>query len=161
MNEHMKKALEMAFKGMESGQGGPFGAAIVQNNAIIACSHNKVLATNDPTMHAEVAAIREATQKLGRFDLSDCEIYSTCQPCPMCLGAIFWAKIPKLYYGCDENDAAEIGFDDAFIYEAIRGGLFSAGGNENQDKLEIEKIDRAECLEAFKAWSEKEDKKQY
>jgi len=155
MNEHMKKALEMAFKGMESGQGGPFGAAVVKNSEIIACSHNQVLATNDPTMHAEIAAIRAATKELGRFDLSDCEIYSTCQPCPMCLGAIFWAKIPKLYYGCDENDAAEIGFDDAFIYEAIRGGL------NNQNKLKIKKIDRAECLEAFKAWSEKEDKNMY
>ncbi|MCL2637111.1 MAG: nucleoside deaminase [Oscillospiraceae bacterium] len=155
MNLHMKKALEEAFKGMESGQGGPFGAAIVQENTIIACSHNQVLATNDPTMHAEIAAIRIAADKLGRFDLSDCEIYSTCQPCPMCLGAIFWAKIPKLYYGCNENDAAEIGFDDAFIYEAIRGGI------ESQDRLKIEIIDREECLKAFKAWEEKEDKRQY
>jgi guanine deaminase len=155
MNKFMKKALDEAFKGMESGQGGPFGAVIVQNDAIIACSHNQVLATNDPTMHAEIAAIRIAAEKLGRFDLSDCEIYSTCQPCPMCLGAIFWAKIPKLYYGAGEDDAAAIGFDDAFIYEAIRGGL------DNQERLKIELIDREECLKAFKAWEEKEDKMQY
>ncbi|MDR2533070.1 MAG: nucleoside deaminase [Oscillospiraceae bacterium] len=155
INAFMKTALDFAFRGMESGQGGPFGAVIVQNNAIIAAAHNKVLATNDPTMHAEIAAIREATQKLGRFDLSDCEIYSTCQPCPMCLGAIFWAKIPKLYYGCDENDAADIGFDDRFIYEAIRGGLY------NQDKLKIKMIDREACLKAFEAWENKQDKRRY
>ncbi|MCL2697494.1 MAG: nucleoside deaminase [Oscillospiraceae bacterium] len=155
MNRFMKKALEEAFKGMESGQGGPFGAAVVQNGEIIACSHNKVLVSNDPTMHAEIAAIRIAAEKLGRFDLSDCEIYSTCQPCPMCLGAVFWAKIPKLYYGCSENDAAEIGFDDAFIYETIRGGF------ESQDKLKIEVTDREECLKAFRAWEEKEDKTMY
>ena len=155
MNSYIKKALEEAFKGMESGQGGPFGAVIVQNGEIIAAAHNKVLATNDPTMHAEIAAIRQASAKLGRFDLSDCEIYSTCQPCPMCLGAVFWAKIPKLYYGCTESDAEEIGFDDKFIYEAIRTGL------ENQDKLKIETLGRQECLEAFKAWEEKQDKQKY
>jgi guanine deaminase len=155
MNSYMKKALEEAFRGMESGQGGPFGAVIVQNGEIIAAAHNKVLATNDPTMHAEIAAIRQASAKLGRFDLSDCEIYSTCQPCPMCLGAVFWAKIPKLYYGCTESDAEEIGFDDRFIYEAIRTGL------ENQDKLKIETLGRQECLEVFKAWEEKQDKQKY
>ena len=155
MNEFMKTALDMAFKGMNSGQGGPFGAAIVQNGAIISVAHNRVLATNDPTMHAEIAAIRAACEKLGRFDLSDCEIYSTCQPCPMCLGAIFWAKIPTLYYGCTEDDAEKIGFSDKFIYDAIRGGL------ENQNKLEILKIDREKCLEAFKAWEEKQDKNMY
>jgi guanine deaminase len=155
MNEHMKTALDMAFKGMSSNQGGPFGAVIVQNGAIIAAAHNQVLATQDPTMHAEVAAIRQACGKLGRFDLSDCEIYSTCQPCPMCLGAIFWAKIPKLYYGCTEEDAEHIGFSDKFIYDAIRSGL------ENQNSLEIEKIEREKCLEAFKAWEEKQDKSMY
>jgi guanine deaminase len=155
MNKFMKAALDEAFKGMESGQGGPFGAVIVQNGEIIAAAHNQVLGTNDPTMHAEVAAIREACAKLGRFDLNDCEIYATCQPCPMCLGAIFWAKLPKLYYGCNEHDAAAIGFDDAFIYDAIRKGL------DNQSKLEINKLDRAECLTAFKAWDEKENKEMY
>jgi len=155
MNKHMKTALEEAFKGMKDGDGGPFGAVIVKNNEIVAAAHNKVLATNDPTMHAEIAAIRIASDKLGRFDLNDCEIYSTCQPCPMCLGAIFWAKIPKLYYGSDESDAEKIGFDDKFIYEAIRGGL------ENQNKLVIEKIDRKECLDVFNKWEKKQDKNMY
>jgi guanine deaminase len=151
----MEKALELAFKGMESGQGGPFGAVIVQNNKIIAAAHNRVLGTNDPTMHAEIAAIRTACEKLGRFDLHDCEIYSTCMPCPMCLGAIFWAKIPKLYFGCNENDAAGIGFDDKFIYDAIKNNF------GNQSKLMIEKMNREECLTAFKAWGEKADKVMY
>jgi guanine deaminase len=155
MNMYMKMALEQAREGMDSGQGGPFGAVIVRSGEVVAAAHNKVLTTNDPTMHAEVAAIRIASEKLGRFDLGDCELYSTCQPCPMCLGAIFWAKIPKLFYGADENDAAGIGFDDRFIYEAIRGGL------ENQSKLAIEKIHRGECLELFKAWEEKENKEMY
>lgn len=153
MNRFMKTALEEAYKGMESGSGGPFGAVIVQNNEIIAASHNQVLSTNDPTMHAEIAAIRIAAEKLGRFDLSDCEIYSTCQPCPMCLGAVFWAKIPKLYYGCTDEDAEKIGFDDKFIYDFIRGS--------GSDRLEIVEINREECLEAFKAWDEKQDKTQY
>jgi len=155
MNIYMKAALEQAFKGMQSGQGGPFGAVIVRDGEIISAAHNQVLGTNDPTMHAEVAAIRAACEKLGRFDLYDCEIYSTCQPCPMCLGAIFWAKLPKLYYGCSEHDAAAIGFDDAFIYDAIRNGT------DSQNKLKAIIMERDECLTAFKAWDEKEDKEMY
>ena len=154
MNEFMRIALDEAFKGMNSGKGGPFGAVIVQNGAIIVASHNQVLSTNDPTMHAEIAAIRIASEKLGRFDLSDCEIYSTCQPCPMCLGAIFWAKIPKLYYGCTEQDAEKIGFADKFIYDFIRDG-------DCKGKLEIVKINREECLEAFKIWENKTDRTEY
>jgi guanine deaminase len=151
MNEHMKKALDEAFKGMRSGEGGPFGAAIVKDGEIIAIGHNEVLKTNDPTAHAEIVAIRKATKKLGRFDLSDCEIYSTCEPCPMCYSAIHWAKMKKLYYGATRYDAAEIDFDDQYIYDVILG---------NATELQVEKqiIDHDECLGPFKEWAEKVDK---
>ncbi|MCL1823708.1 MAG: nucleoside deaminase [Oscillospiraceae bacterium] len=155
MNKYMKIAFEEALKGMESGEGGPFGACVVKDGEIIAAAHNKVILSNDPTMHAEIAAIRAACEKLSSFDLNGCEIYSTCQPCPMCLGAIFWAKIPRLYYGCSEADAEKIGFADKLIYEAIRNGL------ENQNNLNIYKINRNECLALFEKWEEKQDKNMY
>ncbi len=114
-------AVEEAFKGMRNNDGGPFGAVIVKDGKIIAQGHNEVIKTNDPTAHAEIVVIRKATAILQRFDLSDCEIYSSCQPCPMCLAAIHWAKMQKLFYGCTKEDAADIGFDDNFIYEVIKG----------------------------------------
>ncbi|MCL2755013.1 MAG: nucleoside deaminase, partial [Oscillospiraceae bacterium] len=118
-SSYMGLAIEEAQRGMEAGHGGPFGAMIVRVGGdgsieILAKEHNRVLETNDPTMHAEVAAIRKACGTLRRFSLHDCEIYSTCMPCPMCLGAIMWAKIPRLFYGCTAKDAAEIGFDDDY-----------------------------------------------
>mmetsp|Transcript_12605 Transcript_12605/g.18856 ORF Transcript_12605/g.18856 Transcript_12605/m.18856 type:complete len:168 (+) Transcript_12605:83-586(+) len=117
----MDIAVQEAQEGVKRGEGGPFGAVIVNKKGeIVARAHNMVLQTNDPTAHAEVTVIRKASARLGRFDLSDCTIYSTCEPCPMCFGAIHWAKIPVCVYGATAKDAAEAGFDDAFIYNAIR-----------------------------------------
>jgi len=150
----MEVAIVEAKKGVAAGHGGPFGAVIVRNNEIIACDHNRVVESNDPTNHAEINVIREASQKLGRFDLSDCEIYSTCEPCPMCIAAVHWAKMKKLYFGCTRNDAAEIDFDDQFIYDVIKGM------NTNKQVI-IEQIDRENCLVPFSLWRGKEDKIQY
>ena len=139
---------------MDSGDGGPFGAVIVKNGSIISSAHNEVIKTSDPTAHAEVLAIRRASEKLGRFDMSDCIIYSTCEPCPMCFAAIHWARIGTLYYGCDHRDAAEIGFDDKFIYDVIRG--------KSKEKTLISvQENRDECLELFSIWEKKDDKVPY
>jgi guanine deaminase len=154
MNEFMKEAIDEAFKGMTSNDGGPFGAVIVQDGKIIAKGHNEVLKTNDPTAHAEIVTIRKATALLGRFDLSDCEIYSSCEPCPMCFAAIHWAKMKKLYYGCTREDAAKIGFDDQYIYDVIQGIA-------NLQQVEAVAIHREECLKAFEEWSNKEGKSMY
>ena len=154
MNKYMKIAAEEAAKGVKRNKGGPFGAVIVRKGKVIAKSHNEVIGTNDPTAHAEIVAIRKASAKLKRFDLSDCEIYSSCEPCPMCLAAIYWANIKKLYYGCTKEDAARINFADNFIYQAIRG---KAG----KKKIAVQKIDRDECLKLFKGWELKVDKVQY
>jgi guanine deaminase len=154
MNQFMEIAIKEAQKGLRANAGGPFGAVIIRNGEIIAKGHNRVLETNDPTAHAEVNVIRAASAKLNRFDLSDCEIYVTGEPCPMCLGAIHWAKMKKLYYGCTQEDAAQIGFDDKFIYDIIRG-------TAKKPQVEIVQIDRDECLKPFKEWEKKEDKIQY
>ena len=154
MNQFMEIAIEEAQKGLRANAGGPFGVVIVRNDKVIARSHNRVLETNDPTAHAEINAIREASEKLNTFDLSDCEIYSSCEPCPMCLAAIHWAKITKLYYGCTQKDAAEIGFDDQFIYDVIRG-------TAEKPQVKSIQIDHDECLKPFMEWEEKEDKIQY
>lgn len=153
-NYFMKKAVKEAFSGMRKNDGGPFGAVIVKNNKIIAIGHNEVLKTNDPIMHAEIIAIRKAAKFLKRFDLSDCKIYSTCEPCPMCFAAIHWAKIRKLYFGCSQKDAAKIGFDDKFIYDVIRN-------KAKKKQVFAAQIKRNECLKIFKIWENKEDKKQY
>ena len=154
MNKFMQVAIQQAFQGLQKTSGGPFGAVIVKDGEIIATGYNKVIETNDPTAHAEVNAIREASKKLGRFDLSDCEIYSTCEPCPMCFAAIHWAKIPRLYYGCTRDDAARAGFDDKLIYEAIRG-------TAKEQHLELIQIDRENCMKPMKEWESKKDKVTY
>lgn len=154
MNKYMKMAVEEAFLGMRKGDGGPFGAVIVKDGEVIARAHNEVLKTNDPTMHAEVNAIRKATQKLGRFDLSDCEIYSSCEPCPMCFAAIHWAKMKSLYVGASRYDAADIGFDDQYIYDVINQ-------TATTQQVHIETIDCEECKTPFKEWVEMEEKTQY
>lgn len=118
---HMDAAVEEAREGLRKGEGGPFGCCIVRDGKVVARAHNMVLQTNDPTAHAEVTCIRKASSRLGRFDLSDCVLYTSCEPCPMCFGAIHWAKIPVCVYAADRNDAAKAGFDDAFIYDAIKG----------------------------------------
>lgn len=121
MNRWMKIAYNEATQGMLNNDGGPFGAVIVQNEEIIAIAHNEVLKLKDPTAHAELSVIRKASKILNTFDLSSCVLYTTCMPCPMCLGAIFWARIPTVYYGAIEDDAARAGFDDKVFYEMIRG----------------------------------------
>ncbi len=148
----MKIAYDEATKGMLADEGGPFGAVIVKGDEIIATGHNEVLLSNDPTAHAEVNAIRRASQKLDSFDLSDCILYTTCMPCPMCLGAIFWARIGTVYYGATDEDAARGGFDDHRFYAMMRG--------ENRD-LELKQIDHQESTKLFDQWLEKDDRKIY
>ncbi|PNV84446.1 MAG: nucleoside deaminase [Sulfurimonas sp.] len=147
MNNFMLQAVKEAFMGVEQSHGGPFGAVIVKEGKIIAKAHNEVIKNSDPTAHAEINAIKKASKKLGTFDLSGCEIYTTCMPCPMCLGAIKWANIKTLYYGATSKDADKIGFRDQEFYE--------------KEFLELKNIDREECLKPFKAWSAKEDKTLY
>jgi guanine deaminase len=154
MNKFMKAAIDEAYVGMRAEDGGPFGAVIVKDGVIIARAHNEVIKTNDPTMHAEVNAIRKATKLLGRFDLSDCEIYSSCEPCPMCFAAIHWAKMKTLYFGATRYDAADIDFDDQYIYDVILG-------NATEMQVETHQIDQEECKGPFKEWSEKVDKVSY
>lgn len=154
MIKFISLAVAEARKGMQLNHGGPFGAVIVQNDRLIARAHNQVLRTNDPTAHAEMLAIRRAAKKLGRFDLSDCEIFSSCEPCPMCFAAIYWAKIPRLYYGCNHQDAAAIGFDDAYIYDVIRG-------QARIHKLQILQLEREQCHRVFEEWWKKSDRKIY
>lgn len=154
MNEFMNESVQEALEGMRSGDGGPFGAIIVQNGIIIARAHNEVLKTNDPTMHAEVNAIRKASKLLGRFDLSDCEIYSSCEPCPMCFAAIHWAKMKKLYYGASRFDAAKADFDDQYIYDVINK-------TATEQQVEIEIIDSEECQKPLAEWQKMIDKTKY
>jgi guanine deaminase len=149
----IKKAVAQAFLGMRKNRGGPFGAVIVRDGEVIARAHNLVLKTHDPTAHAEVVAIRRAAAKLKRFDLSDCEIYSTSEPCPMCLAAIAWAGIRKLYYGCTRKDAERIGFRDKRLYDLI--------GKRKPGIIEKTKIERRECLKPFEEWSRKKDRVLY
>ncbi|MFW6137326.1 MAG: nucleoside deaminase [Candidatus Aminicenantaceae bacterium] len=152
--EFMDAALKEARLGMDNNEGGPFGAVVVRKGIIIAKAHNQVIKSNDPTAHAEVLAIRKASQKLGRFDLSDCEIYSVSEPCPMCFAAIHWAKIKKICFGCSRKDAAEIGFDDEYIYDVIKG-------KASKPRVETFQIDRDKCLALFKKWDRKTDKTPY
>jgi len=154
INKFMKVAVEEAVAGLKRNNGGPFGAVITRKGKIIAKGHNLVIRTNDPTAHAEITAIRKAAAKLKRFDLSDCEIYSSCEPCPMCFSAIHWAKIKKLYYGCTNKDASKIGFDDKFIYDVIRGV-------SKKKQVKIKRINRDECLEPFRLWELKSNKTRY
>src|ERR1700744_5882962 len=115
--EFMREAIRLSQEGVRAGRGGPFGCVVVQRGKIVGRGNNQVTSTNDPTAHAEVTAIRAACRQLGTFQLTDCELYTSCEPCPMCLSAIYWARIPEVYYGNTRGDAAAIGFDDAFIYD--------------------------------------------
>ena len=156
MNEEIFKiALEEAKKGVDLNDGGPFGAVIVDNEGnIVSSAHNMVLGNNDPTAHAEVTAIRKACEIKHTHDLSDCTIYSSCEPCPMCLGAIYWAHLSKIYYGNNRADAAKIGFDDDFIYKEISLPL------ENRS-IPMENMLRGESIRCFDLWHEKSDKTEY
>lgn len=150
----MKEAIRLSMTGMANNEGGPFGAVIVRNNQIIGRGNNQVTSTNDPTAHAEMIAIREACKNIGSHQLEDCDVYTSCEPCPMCLAALYWARVRKIYYGCSRNDAAAIGFDDDFIYEEI-------GKDLNQRSIDMEALDREAALKAFLAWQQKPDKTEY
>ena len=152
MTEWMRIACDEALQGMDKNEGGPFGAAIVREGKIIARAHNEVLRTNDPTAHAEINAIRRASALLGNYDLSECTLYTTCYPCPMCMGAIFWARIPTVYYASTMEDAAEGGFDDRVFYTMIRNP---------ESSLNLHPINTKEAKSLFTHWMAKEDKKVY
>ena len=149
----MRHAIELSLKSVKRG-GGPFGAVITKNGEIVSESCNQVTVLNDPTAHAEISAIREAARKLNTFGLSGCEIYVSCEPCPMCLGAIYWARIEKVFFANTRYDAEIIGFDDSFIYEEISRPL-------KERCIEFRQLLREEALEAFKAWEEAENKVEY
>ena len=151
--ELMKKAIELSEENVANG-GGPFGAVIARDGEIIATGVNRVTANCDPTAHAEVSAIRAACQKLKTFDLSGCEIFSSCEPCPMCLGAIYWAHIDRLYFGNDKDDAKAIGFDDSFIYDEL-------ALPRTLRKLPVRILMDKETEEAFRMWENKTDKIEY
>lgn len=151
--ELMRKAIELSVKNVTEG-GGPFGAVIARNGEIVATGVNRVTDEHDPTAHAEVSAIRAACRKLNTFDLSGCEIYTSCEPCPMCLGAIYWAHLDRMYYGNNQHDAAEIGFDDAFIYEEI-------ALKPEERRLAPTRLLPEEAIKAFEAWRLKDDKVEY
>ncbi len=153
-NKFLQIAINEANFGIQKNHGGPFGAVIVKKGKIIAQAHSEVLKNNDPTNHAEILAISRAAKKLNRFNLSDCELYSTSEPCLMCLGAIFWAKIKKIYYGCGQQDAAKIGFKDKDIYDFLKTG-------KGKIKIIEKQINRTECLKIFQNWQNKENKKLY
>lgn len=152
-HEFMLEAIRLSIENIDRG-GGPFGAVIVKNGKIIAKAANSVTLTNDPTAHAEVNAIRLAAKELGTFDLSGCVIYTSCEPCPMCLGAIYWAHLDKVYYANTKNDARNINFDDAFIYEEIQRPM-------TERHTPFIPLMREEALVAFKKWQDKEDKIEY
>ena len=154
MNEFMKVAKELSDQNLISNAGGPFGACIVKEGKIIGKGSNHVLLNNDPTAHAEIMAIRDACKNINTYDLSGCEIYTSCYPCPMCLSAIIWANIKTVYYGNTKEDAANIGFRDDFIYDYIRN-------SDNSDLLNIIQIDRDETIKSFDGFFNKGDKTIY
>lgn len=150
-NEFMQEAIRLAIEGMQQGCGGPFGAVIVKNNEIVGRGYNQVLTSLDPTAHAEVVAIREACQKIGDFSLVNCEVYASCEPCPMCLGALYWSRIEKIYYGATQVDAQAIGFDDALFYREIIK-------LPTERQIPMYEFMRPHALVAFTQWEQKIDK---
>jgi len=152
--EFMEQAIRLSMHNVDSHQGGPFGAVIVKDNKIIAEGANEVTAGNDPTAHAEIVAIRNACKKLGTFELRGCSIYTSCEPCPMCLGAIYWARLDTIYYVNTSSDAAAIGFDDSFIYEQLK--LPPQERSIPMIRLELE-----DAKQAFRAWEKSTAKVPY
>ena len=150
----MQEAIKLSHKGMTDNEGGPFGCIIVKGDEIVGRGNNKVSSTNDPTAHAEVTAIRDACKNLGTFQLHDCEIYTSCEPCPMCLGAIYWARPKIVYYANNRQDAADIGFDDSMIYNEMTVPI-------EDRKIPIIAIGREHALKVFDTWREKPDKTVY
>ncbi len=151
----MGRAIELAREGMESGSGGPFGCVIARDGKIVGEGLNQVTSTNDPTAHAEVVAIRDACKNLNSFQLEGCVVYTSCEPCPMCLGAIYWARPEQIFMACNRNDAANAGFDDAFIYDELCSKDFE------QRKVPIFSIFRDEGRVVFQEWIDKTDKTAY
>ena len=152
-NKFMQRAIELSIESISSG-GGPFAAVIVKNNKIISEGINRVTVNNDPTAHGEVVAIRQACKSLNNFNLSGCELYSTCEPCPMCLSAIYWSRIKKIYYANTREDARKIDFDDSLIYSELQKNL-------NDRKIQMIQTMREEALKAFELWDKKIDKVKY
>ncbi len=152
--EFMRRAIELAQKGIDANDGGPFGCVIVRNGEIVGEGWNQVTSTNDPTAHAEVVAIRNACKNLNTFQLEDCIIYTSCEPCPMCLGAIYWARPSAIYYACNKIDAANAGFDDKFIYDELELPL-------SERTIKTETFLQEEGLTVFQNWTEKLDKTEY
>ncbi|CCZ56011.1 cytidine/deoxycytidylate deaminase [Clostridium sp. CAG:1219] len=145
MNEYMKIAKENADNGIKNKEGGPFGAVIVDKDGkIISNGNNKVIKNNDPTAHAEIVAIRQACEKLNTYDLSEYKLYTSCEPCPMCLSAIIWANIKEVYYGCTKEDAGEIGFRDDIIYDYLKG--------KNNNLISLKQMNREECIKTFEKY---------
>jgi tRNA(Arg) A34 adenosine deaminase TadA len=153
-NPYMNEAIQLSLQNIKNGSGGPFAAIVVKGGKVIARGTNLVTSTNDPTAHAEVVAIREACRVLKTFQLTDCELYTTCEPCPMCIGAIYWARPAKVYYANTREDAAQIGFDDAFIYEELTRAISGR-------KIPMVQIMRAEARAVFEEWQKKSDRIRY
>lgn len=150
----LRETIALAIEKMNSGQGGPFGALVVKNGVVVGRGWNAVTSTNDPTAHAEVVAIRDACKQLGSFQLTDCDLYTSCEPCPMCLGAIYWARPRAIYYAADRVDAANAGFDDAFIYEEM-------ARKADERHIPIHRFIGPEGTTAFTAWMKKTDRVEY
>ncbi len=150
----MQEAIKLAEEGMHGGRGGPFGCVVVRRGEIVGRGNNRVTSSNDPTAHAEVTAIRDACASLQTFQLTDCELYTSCEPCPMCLAAIYWARIPTVFYGNTRQDAAGIGFDDDFIYQQVPLP-------PEQRAIAMKPLLRDEAFVTFKGWAAKSDKLRY
>lgn len=150
----MQVAIDLSIKGVTHNEGGPFGAIVVKDGQIVGRGNNRVTSSNDPTAHAEVVAIRDACAQLGTFQLEGCTVYTSCEPCPMCLGAIYWARPDRVYYACTKTDAADHGFDDQFIYDEIEQPLASR-------KIPFEQVGQSQAISAFHLWSSKTDKIAY
>lgn len=153
-NPFMARAIQLSIDNVRSGRGGPFGAVVVKDGSIIAEGANQVTSTNDPTAHAEMVAIREACRRLVAFDLEACEIYTSCEPCPMCLGAIYWARLSRVYFANADADASRAGFDDSLIYRELALPY-------SQRKIPMIQMMREEALAAFRAWQNKSNKVEY
>jgi guanine deaminase len=152
--QFMQAAIDLAREGMQSGKGGPFGCVIVKGEEIVGRGSNCVASHNDPTAHAEVVAIRDACTRLKTFQLTGCELYTSCEPCPMCLGAIYWARPDKIYYAATRHDASYAGFDDSFIYDELELP-------KGERKIAMHQLEQQTALELFKEWIDKEDKISY
>ena len=157
MTEHekfMEMAIDLAREGMTKNAGGPFGCVIVKDGVVVGQGHNEVTSSFDPTAHAEIVAIRRATKNLNDYELKDCTLYTSCEPCPMCLGAIYWARPDKVFYACTKEDAADVNFDDQFIYEEIEKPY-------EQREIPMKNLLRQKAVIVFKEWEQKEDKTPY